>query len=116
MRDLFEITIRKSVNGEPLDVESIIASLGLRGRIFDVVGAHTGSSRISDDTKSMIYVRQALDASLKCPLCHGKLDPAKSVSYDHIVRVRDGGHGGESNVQMTHPYCNSARDVLEKAQ
>jgi len=32
----------------------------------------------------------------------------KSVSYDHIVRVRDGGPGDLDNLQLTHPYCNQA--------
>jgi hypothetical protein len=34
-------------------------------------------------------------------------DPNKSVSYDHIVRVSEGGSGDQTNVQMVHPYCNT---------
>jgi len=56
----------------------------------------------------MIFVREAIKCGLKCPICGGLLDPAKSVTYDHKNRVRDGGCGEPNNVQMAHPYCNSA--------
>ncbi|WP_373366665.1 HNH endonuclease [Vibrio parahaemolyticus] len=39
-------------------------------------------------------------------MCNGYLDVDKSVSYDHIERVREGGHGMATNIQLTHPYCN----------
>jgi hypothetical protein len=35
------------------------------------------------------------------------MEPKKSVSYDHIERVRDGGSGDLDNIQMAHPYCNT---------
>ncbi|MCV5626719.1 HNH endonuclease [Escherichia coli] len=41
-------------------------------------------------------------------MCQGYLDTEKSVSYDHIVRVREGGDGNSDNVQLTHPYCNQS--------
>jgi HNH endonuclease len=49
-----------------------------------------------------------LSNAMKCPICKGYLDPAKSASYDHIDRVQDGGKGSVGNGQVTHPYCNSA--------
>jgi HNH endonuclease len=66
------------------------------------------ASAISDDTKSKVFIDNALSSALKCPICEGFLDPAKSVSYDHIKNERAGGKGDATNVQMTHPYCNQS--------
>ena len=106
MRDLLEFLVNEVNLGNTLTPEGAIKHLGLRGRIIDVVGVQT-SPHVSDETKSTVLVRQALDAALVCPICKGKLDPKKSVSYDHIVRVRDGGSGSSENVQLVHPFCNS---------
>jgi len=65
------------------------------------------SPQISDDTKSMVYVKEAIKNALRCPICNGILDPSKSVSYDHIEPKRDGGTGDYMNVQIAHPYCNT---------
>ena len=90
----------------PLSVESVIAGIGLRGRIVDV-NTLAGGPAISDETKTMVYVKEAIEKALRCAICGGLLDPAKSVSYDHTVRVRDGGTGEPGNVEMAHPYCNT---------
>lgn len=55
-----------------------------------------------------MFIDVALRNALKCPICQGYLDTEKSVSYDHIVRVREGGDGNSDNVQLTHPYCNQS--------
>jgi hypothetical protein len=46
---------------------------------------------------------------LECPICGGLLDVEKSVSYDHIRPIREGGLGVAENGQMVHPYCNSIK-------
>ena len=92
--------------GSELPAMDVISGIGLRGRILDV-NTFPGGAAISDDTKSIVYVKQAIDKALTCPICDGLLDPAKSVSYDHAVPVRDGGTGDPGNVQMAHPYCNT---------
>jgi HNH endonuclease len=80
---------------------------GLDGKI--VVGKSVDvSERFSDDVKSGAFITAALKSSKKCPICCGYLDPEKSISYDHIVRVRDGGNGHVGNCQLTHPYCNQS--------
>ncbi len=105
MRDLFSFLISEPADTS-LTVEGAIAHLGLRGRIVDV-NAITQTSTISDDTKSTIYVRQAIRNALTCPICYGLLDPGKSVSFDHINPIRLGGNGDIENTQMVHPYCNT---------
>jgi HNH endonuclease len=108
IKSLFEYMINEFSDDREVTPEQAITHLGLRGLIFDVNAAQT-SPQISDDTKSMIFEREAIKQALKCPLCNGLLDPKKSISYDHIVARRDGGSGDHSNVQMVHPYCNSIK-------
>jgi len=62
----------------------------------------------NEDQKSKAFINQALSTALRCPICKGYLDPEKSASYDHIVRVRDGGTGDAHNIELTHPYCNQS--------
>lgn len=106
MRDLFAYLVAEFSDGRDVTPEGMILHLGLRGRIIDVVNIQT-KPEFSDDTKSMIFVRQALASALVCPICRGKLDPKKSVSYDHVQRVRDGGVGDVENGALVHPFCNS---------
>jgi hypothetical protein len=90
---------------EQVTGEEVVALSGLPGKVF--VGAGTSASTdFSDDVKSETFIRKALECAVKCPICGGYLDPEKSLSYDHIVRKRDGGDGGVKNCDITHPYCN----------
>jgi HNH endonuclease len=117
MRDLFMFLVSEVHSGKELTAESAIANMGLRGRILDV-NTPQSSPYISDDTKTMAFMQQAMQKALPCPLCKGLLDPAKSVSYDHITPVRDGGNGDLTNTQLVHPYCNSTeinKDTVKKA-
>ena len=66
------------------------------------------SKKISDETKSKVFINMALNHGIKCSICSGYIDIEKSVSYDHIERVREGGLGSVDNTQLTHPYCNQS--------
>jgi HNH endonuclease len=107
MKDLFNFLVGEVHAGRQLTSEAAVAQLGLRGRILDV-NTPQAAVQITDDTKSMLFVREAIGKALPCPLCKGLLDPTKSVSYDHIKPVRDGGTGDIANAQLVHPYCNTA--------
>ena len=107
VRDLFSFLVAEANAGKIVKAEAAVAHLGLRGRILDVTAIQT-APHFTDDTKSMVFMRQAIEAALKCPICKGLLDPAKSVSYDHKVKRKDGGTGDATNAQLVHPYCNSA--------
>jgi hypothetical protein len=106
IKTLFESLVSEFRAGRTTQAEFVISTLGMRGRIVDVTNIQT-SAQVSDDTRSMIYVRNAIASALRCPICDGILDPVKSVSYDHITPVRDGGGGSPLNVQMAHPFCNT---------
>jgi hypothetical protein len=106
MRDMFTYIMDTCYAGRTPTIEDTIKNLGMRGKILEIVGVD-GGTKFSDEVKSMAFIKKALDSALVCPICAGKLNPSKSVSYDHIVRVRDGGTGNLDNAQLTHPYCNT---------
>jgi hypothetical protein len=106
MKTLFEYLVSTAAAGKALVAEDAIAQLGLRGRILDVKTLQT-STQFSDESKSMMFMSAALAGALRCPICRGFLHPTKSVSYDHIVRRKDGGTGDITNGQMAHPFCNT---------
>lgn len=107
MRDLFAFLIQEASNEKEPNPEEAIKYLGLKGRIFDVVSSSV-SKEFSDDAKSIIRVREELKKALICPICEGLLDIRKSVQFDHVVRVREGGRSDPENGALVHPYCNSA--------
>lgn len=87
--------------------EDIVKFCGLEGKLI-VGGVEGTSSEFSDDTKSKIFLDNALKGALTCPICKGFLDAAKSATYDHVQDKQYGGKGSASNCQMLHPFCNSA--------
>ncbi|MBI5924444.1 MAG: DUF262 domain-containing protein [Aquabacterium sp.] len=106
MKDLFGLLVESGSKGAMPTIEEAIGILGLRGRVLSVNSAQA-SINFSDDTKSLVFVQNALGSALKCNICQGYLHPAKSVSYDHIKKKSSGGNGSVSNAQMVHPYCNT---------
>lgn len=107
MRDLYMFLIDRYSSGHTVKIEEAIEHLGARGRILDVT-TEVQSTSFSDDTKSALFVKKALDSAMKCNICQGLLDPTKSVSYDHVIRVREGGSGDVSNGDLVHHYCNQS--------
>ena len=126
-KDLVATILQKHVSAKRVEtyaalLDGIIGKLSLQGSVSEtdlislakldgkiVVGTRTvASKQFSDDAKSQIFIRTALSSAIKCPVCHGYLDAEKSVSYDHVVRAREGGVGHANNGQLTHPYCNQA--------
>jgi hypothetical protein len=64
------------------------------------------SGKFSTETKSEIYLREALNSAIKCSICGARMHK-NSISYDHIERQQDGGPGRAANGQPAHPYCNT---------
>ncbi len=111
MKEMFLLLMKRFNSGETVTVESLVTHLGMKGRIIDAVDAKA-STKIVDDIKSIVFVKQALSVALRCPICCGLIDTTKSASYDHNKDVKYGGTGTESNVQITHPFCNSAKEAI----
>ncbi|MES2679700.1 MAG: DUF262 domain-containing protein [Bacteroidota bacterium] len=66
----------------------------------------TSRKEFSTETKSAVFLRDALLNPLRCKICDGLIH-RNSISIDHIDRKQDGGKGNIENGQLTHPYCNS---------
>jgi hypothetical protein len=66
----------------------------------------------SAETKSRIFLRDAINSATLCAICAARVH-VNSISIDHKTAKRDGGIGDPANGQLSHPYCNSARDVVE---
>jgi hypothetical protein len=111
VREMFDFLVSETVKDAPLEVEKVIAQLGLTGRIVDVRAIQT-SPAVTDETKNTIIIKTAIATAPKCPLCYGRLEPNKSKSYDHIIDKKHKGTGDVDNIQLTHPYCNNSKDTL----
>lgn len=66
----------------------------------------TNKKVFSREKKSEIYIREAIEGSVKCSICGGLLHK-NSITIDHIQRKEDGGVAMVNNGQLAHPYCNS---------
>lgn len=93
--------------GNKISDEFIVIASGLNGKLI-TGSTETQGRSFSEDVKSQAFIHAALASAMKCPICHGYLDPDKSVSYDHVVRLREAGTAAFENCQLTHPYCNQS--------
>jgi hypothetical protein len=101
------VTTLHEDHGKVITETEMVNLAGLTGKILTGTGEDTGKE-FSDETKSAVFIKTTLKSAIKCPVCGGYLDPAKSVSYDHIRDKAKGGVGSEENCQLMHPYCNQA--------
>jgi hypothetical protein len=106
-RELLWSLIGRLTAGQTATPEWLIETSGLKGKLV-TGGVSASTSAFSDNTKSSVFIASALGAALKCAVCGGYIDMEKSVSYDHVMRVRDGGLDEAENCQLTHPYCNQS--------
>lgn len=106
-KDFLNDLIKRLLLNSDINETELINIAGLQGKIF--AGDLTSKSKkFSDDQKSKVFINVALSSAIRCSICNGYLDSAKSISYDHILRARDGGGGSGENCQLTHPYCNQS--------
>ena len=104
---LLESIINTLLNSDQVDENFLINASGLKGKL--IIGTEKNNTlTFSENTKSEVFIHKALSSALKCPVCDGYLDAEKSVSYDHIKRVREEGKGSIDNCQLTHPFCNQS--------
>lgn len=105
-RDVFEFLIKKAAAGEPIEDGGVLEAAQLESDFINVK-AKPKKGAITDDTKAQVFLSTAMANALTCPLCKGYMEPAKSASYDHIIKKSDGGAGDAKNAQITHPFCNT---------
>jgi hypothetical protein len=63
----------------------------------------------SSESKSIVFLREALKNPLRCSLCNGYIY-TRGFNIDHIEDKKNGGIGNADNGQLTHFYCNSIKD------
>jgi 5-methylcytosine-specific restriction endonuclease McrA len=68
----------------------------------------------SKDTRSRAYLREALASATRCGICGSRLH-ANAITIDHVKEKHQGGTGSAANARPVHPYCNSARAIVEAA-
>lgn len=76
-------------------------------RINETEDFSVTSKDFSDETKSSVFITEALEKALRCKICNARIH-TNSISFDHKTRKEDGGLGEIENAQISHPYCNSA--------
>jgi len=64
------------------------------------------NKNFTTETKSAIFIKEALSNPIKCKLCNGLIHQ-NSITIDHVTRAREGGLGEIANGQLAHPYCNT---------
>lgn len=104
--DMIDKSVKELEASGKLSVKQLLTFLGAAGRILEIAEAPS-PVEFSKDTKSAIYLRDAIKTSMKCPECGGLVDATKSVHYDHKVPKAAGGKGTLANGQMMHPFCNT---------
>jgi hypothetical protein len=65
------------------------------------------SKDFSKNAKQKAFLDEALSAAVTCNICGARKDN-KSVSADHIRDKKHGGLPTTDNLQLVHPFCNSA--------
>jgi hypothetical protein len=72
-------------------------------------------AEVADDfsvyTKSKAFIKQELAKATICTICGARI-PNQGLSFDHTLDKKAGGKGHESNIGLTHHYCNGAKDIL----
>jgi hypothetical protein len=107
MKQMLDYLVQESRLGhKQIDAREVFRFIGLTGRLYDLTTTQKPVN-FTDEVKSQIFLRDGIKQVLTCPICRGYLDVGKSVSYDHITPIREGGLGTAENGQMVHPYCNS---------
>jgi len=66
----------------------------------------------STDVKSAVFLKDALDNSVRCRICDCHVHP-NAMHVDHVEPQRDAGTGSLSNAQLAHPYCDSTYKDLK---
>lgn len=70
------------------------------------MGPNVTAIDFDSESKSEVFMNEALKNSIKCKICNGYLH-TNSISIDHVIRKQDGSVAVSDNGQVSHPYCNT---------
>ncbi len=111
VKELFDFLVSEAFAGHPLALEGVLVTLGQAGRVLDIRTIQT-SPKITDETRSTLMIKAAISSAQKCPICGGRMEINKSVSYDHKLDQKFDGTGDVENIQYAHFFCNNSKDSL----
>ncbi len=101
-------SMRQGVKDEGEIIARLKADTRLKDLRDDAPAAEdpTRRRRFSKSVQRAAVVRQILEHRERCAICGARLPPG-CRSKDHVGRAAAGGAGSLSNLQFTHPYCNT---------
>jgi hypothetical protein len=113
IKQFYNACIKSLTSNKTIDetIQNIVKS-GDFGKLTTEQEQLQGTGDFSSDVKSRVFLRDALNGAPKCAVCHGYLH-VNAISIDHVVLVRDEGSNNMNNGQLTHPYCNASKDILQ---
>ncbi len=98
----------KNSNDKDMSVKNVLQKDTFKFiKVNDTEDVEVTNKDFSDETKSSVFITEALGQSLRCKICNARIH-TNSISFDHKQRKEDGGLGDPDNAQLTHHYCNSA--------
>lgn len=93
-----------------LSIKNVLAKESFKFiKTNDIEDNEIESDSFSEETKSSVFITEALDQALRCKICGARIH-TNSISFDHIKRKSEWWIGTTENAQLTHPYCNSIKN------
>jgi hypothetical protein len=104
---VYETVLKSILAGkEESEIEKAIAKESGLELLATDLGKGKSGKGFSRETKTALFLRDALDSAQRCKICRARVHP-KSISADHIVRKQDGGTDDRKNAQVAHVFCNT---------
>jgi hypothetical protein len=94
----------------------LIATLGkeeLRDEELDLQEEESSSRTFRGGDRDAVAIRDFIEHSPRCEICHGMYYPNQFTQVDHIEQHTDGGKTKLANARNTHPFCNNRRKDIE---
>ncbi len=102
--------IYESLNEGIIEDTAIVQALQSHPKLKDIRNeddsSRSHSKKFTKEVKNLAFIRDALQAALKCSICGARLH-SSSISNDHIVPESEGGTGHPDNLALCHFYCNT---------
>jgi hypothetical protein len=109
--DMLNLIINAGMFDQSMPSLEVVAATMKLGSRAIIISERAGSE-FTDEVKSAAFIRSALSAAIRCPICSAYLEPSRSITYDHKDDKKLGGDGSVANCSLAHPFCNSAKDAL----
>lgn len=113
LKEYFEFVVKES--SKAISDDEIVKALQSSADFNYLTLPTEEQVEVGDDfsvyAKSRAFIRQELAKATRCTICSARI-PNQGLSFDHTVDKKMGGKGHDSNIGLTHHYCNSAKDIL----